>query len=135
MTLDHPKVKKIILQCEQRVKKLTGNSSVLIMFVRPTKVYPFEDIIKLVCDATGEPYEKIIKRGRKHEVVITRQLICFYAKHYCSMGHKVIAEGLGYDNHTTSVHSIQTIKDLLESGDGYVTGLVTKINQQIKAMQ
>lgn len=129
--MDHPKVKKIIRHCERRVKKLTGNSAILIMFLKPAKILPFDDIIKLVCDTTGEPYDKILKRGRKTEVVVTRQLICFYAKQYCGLSHKRIANGLGYDDHTTSIHSIQNIKDLIESGDSYVTSLVSKINQQL----
>lgn len=131
MTLDHPKVKKIISQCERRVKKLTGNSSVMIMFHKPSALIPFDEIMQIICNQTGEPKQNILNRTRRREVVIARQLICFYAKIYSGMSHKTIAQSLGYKDHTTSIHSIQCIKDLIDSGNEVITGLVARINQQL----
>lgn len=102
------------------------------MFHKPADIIPFAEIIKNVCDTTGESPQRILTRTRKREVVFTRQLICFYAKFYSGISHKQIATGLGYKDHTTSVHGIQNIKDLIDSGDEYITGVVARINKQLK---
>lgn len=130
MTLDHPKVKKIIAQCERRVKKLTGNSAVLMMFYKKQNdLIPFETVAQAVCVAAGKTYNEVIKRGRKQEIVKARQFICFYANHYSNATHVFIAHELGYKDHTSSISSSRKIKDLIETGDPLVIKMVSQINK------
>lgn len=132
MTLDHPKVKKIIAQCELRVKKLTGNSAVLMMFYKKQNdLIPYNDIIAAVCVATSKPYSEILRHTRKQEIVKARQLICFYANHYSNKAHTSIAQELGYKDHTTSISGCRKIKDLIEAGDPSVIKMVSYINKQL----
>lgn len=133
MTLDHPKVKKIIAQCERRVKKLTGNSAVLMMFYKKQHdLIPYIDVVGAVCYATGKEYNEVLKRTRKQEIVKARQLICFYANRYSNMGHISLAQELGYKDHTTSVSGSKKIKDLIESGDPFVVKMISEINHCLK---
>lgn len=135
MTLDHPKVKKIIAQCERRVKKLTGNAAVLLMFHNPKKAIPFEAIVEAVCNVSDITNEEVLKRCRKREIVTARQLICFYAKRYSRMSHKKISERLGYLDHTTSVNGIKVIKNLIDTNNEDVTDAVTQINELLNVKQ
>lgn len=122
-------------QCQRRVQKLTGNPAIILMLYKPTKLIPFEDIIDIICAITGISEDVILQRNRQRDIVITRQLICFYGKYYSNISHPRIASRIGYTNHTTSIHSIDSIKDLIHSGDPYVTSLVSKINQQLIQIQ
>lgn len=132
MTLDHPKVKRIIAQCERRVKKLTGNSAVLMMFYKKQNdLIPYENVIEAVCIARGLTYEQITRRTRKQEVVKARQLICFYANYYSNKTHACIADDLGYKDHTTSISGSKKIKDLIETGDSDIIKMVSQINKQL----
>lgn len=133
MTLDHPKVKRIIAQCERRVKKLTGNGAMLMMFYKKQHdVIPYEKVAEAVCMVSGKTYFEILEHTRKQEIVKARQLICFYANYYSNISHVMLAQELGYRDHTTSVTGSKRIKDLIESGDPLVIRLVSQINQQLK---
>jgi chromosomal replication initiation ATPase DnaA len=132
MTLDHPKVKKIIAQCERRVKKLTGNTAVLMMFYKKQNdLIPYETVVNAVCAVTGKTHNEVLKSTRKQEIVKARQLICFYANYYSNATHVFIAHSLGYKDHTTSVTGSRKIKDLIETGDPMVIKMVSQINKQL----
>lgn len=131
MTLDHPKVKKIIAQCERRVKKLTGNAAVtLLIYSVPSKPVPFSEIVYVVCMATGLPAEEAFKDCRKSEYILTRQLIYYYAKNCNKMTLNQIAQRTGFKHHTTVISGLRRLNRLLDSGDGIVCDVVFKINQQ-----
>lgn len=132
MTLDHPKVKKIIAQCERRIKKLTGNSAILMMFYKKQNdLIPYENVVEAVCNVSGKTYDEVLKRTRKQEIVKARQLICFYANYYSNASHLSIAHSLGYKDHTTSVTGSKKIKDLIDTGDPMVIKMVSQINKQL----
>jgi chromosomal replication initiation ATPase DnaA len=132
MTLDHPKVKKIIAQCERRVKKLTGNSAILMMFYKKqADLIPYENVVDAVCMVTGLTFFEITEHTRKQEIVKARQLICFYANHYSNRTHLSIAQDLGYNDHTTSIAGSNKIKDLIETGEPSVIKWVSQINKQL----
>lgn len=135
MTLDHPKVKKVIRQCQRRVMKLTGNSAVMIMFHNPKKAVPFEMVFNVICEVTKMPVGDVTMRCRKREYVIARQLICFYARHYSLMHFQPIADRLGYSDHTTAINGVNVIKSLLETNDEYVLNAVARINKQLNVNQ
>lgn len=132
MTLDHPKVKKIIAQCERRVKKLTGNGAMMMMFYKKQNdVIPYEKVADAVCMVSGKTYYEVLEPTRKQEIVKARQLICFYANYYSNTSHVMLAKELGYRDHTTSVTGSKKIKDLIESGDPAVIKMVSQINKQL----
>jgi chromosomal replication initiation ATPase DnaA len=132
MNLDHPKVKKIIAQCERRVKKLTGNTAVLMMFyMKKNDLIPYESVVDAVCMVMGLTYFEVIEQTRKQEIVKARQLICFYANYYSNKTHLSIARDLGYSDHRTSVTGSRKVKDLIETGDPAVIKWVSQINKQL----
>jgi chromosomal replication initiation ATPase DnaA len=72
---------------------------------------------EIVCEYFGLPVEKVVAIGRKRPIVKCRQIICYLAKMegvtLCDMG-----EYFGQD-HTSCLHSIQTVKDLLATDEAY----------------
>ena len=85
------------------------------------------DTVCLVCNVT---WDKVQSKSRKREIVLARQLYCFYMCFYTKLSLKRIGETIGGRDHTTVIHSRQTIIDLLDSLDEMVTmahGAVLKI--------
>lgn len=133
MNVHHPKVKKILRQCERRIMKLTGQGPVSIFVLNtPGVVIPYEVIEKIVCEVTGIEIERITLPTRIIEYRIARQLICFYARQYTHMPYRLIGQKVHRYDHTTVINSIQRIKWLIETGDTEVCRLVKDINMRIE---
>lgn len=135
MKISHPKVKKIIAQSQRRIKKLTGNENmVLVVIKEPSVKTSFEQVLQIVCDVRKVPVEKMYSVSRKRELVITRQLVTYYAKICCGMTLVTIAEKMGGQHHTTVMYSISTIRDLIESGNPVIYHDVKAINQRLEEL-
>ena len=136
MQVSHPEVQLIINECENRIRELTKNDSiVLVPFDRKKrKRISFKQIVTAVCEVTNVPYEMVKARTRKGEAVVARQLIFFYAKRYSNMSHRIIGEQLGGRDHSASIHSIQKINDLIDAKDSVICEAIEKIDQHLKLM-
>lgn len=87
-------------------------------------------IILDVCEV--ESWEKLISKDRKRELVIARQLYCYYAKQVLGSSLKTIGKAVGGRDHTTAIHSIQTIKDLVCTKDADLLNSMKQIENKIK---
>lgn len=126
------RVQEIITQCSREISELLGKPVTLVVFGDPLqKKIPYERIVDAVCAATEIPYKKALKRDRKRELVITRQLIAYYAKQYGALKHREISGKLKYKDHTTSLTSIRKINELIDSHDESICGTIAKINKQL----
>ncbi len=73
------------------------------------------NIQKIISDFFGIPIEHIIGKTRKRNIVIARQLGMYFAKTMTDLSLKQIGKQFGNRDHTTVLHSIKTINDLLDS--------------------
>ena len=73
--------------------------------------------------------DTIKKRNRKREIVLARQTAMLLIRKQTPLSLKSIGELFGKD-HTTVIHSIQTLKDLM-SVDNQVAEDITFINNQL----
>jgi len=74
-----------------------------------------DTIQKMVCDYFDVPYEKLLQKTRKREIVQARQITMFLAKAFTKNSLKTIGEHFGGRDHTTVIHSCQTVKDLMDT--------------------
>lgn len=132
MTIYHPKVKKVLRQCERKIMKMIGKGpvSIFILNSQPATI-PYEDIERIVCEVMGMTPETALRGSRRVEYKTVRQLLCFYARAHTSMSYKSIGEKINEYHHTTVMHSIKRIKDLIESDDTDVSRHVIEINKRI----
>ncbi len=72
-------------------------------------------IQKMVCDYFDVPYDKLLQKTRKREVVQARQITMYLAKAFTKNSLKTIGEHFGGRDHTTVIHSCQTVKDLMDT--------------------
>lgn len=73
-----------------------------------------EFIQKTVCDYFNVPVDKLKESTRKRQVVQARQLSMFLAKNYTKNSLKVIGKHFGGRDHSTVIHSCQTVLDLMD---------------------
>lgn len=74
-----------------------------------------EYIQKIVCEYFDVPIEKLKEKTRKRQFVQARQLSMYLAKNYTKNSLKVIGKYFGGRDHSTVIHSCQSIKDLLDT--------------------
>ncbi len=83
-----------------------------------------ENIQKLVCDYYHVPYEKLLTKTRKREVVLARQITMYFAKKFTKQSLKTIGDHFGGFDHTTVIHSCQTVENLMETDTEYKENLM-----------
>jgi chromosomal replication initiator protein len=89
---------------------------VLRNFVKTSsKEITIETIQKMVCDFFNVPYDKLLEKTRTREVVQARQITMYLAKMFTKNSLKTIGEHFGGRDHTTVIHSFQTVKDLMDT--------------------
>src|SRR5437762_12348526 len=89
---------------------------VLRNFVKSSsKEITIETIQRMVCDYFDVPYDTLLQKTRKREIVQSRQITMYLAKAFTKNSLKTIGEHSGGSDHTTVSHSCQTVKDLMDT--------------------
>ena len=83
-----------------------------------------ENIQKLVCDYYHVPYERLLTKTRKREVVLARQITMYFAKKFTKQSLKTIGDHFGGFDHTTVIHSCQSVENLMETDTEYKENLM-----------
>ena len=74
-----------------------------------------ENIKNLVAKHFDMPVEKLHSKTRLREVVMARQLSMYLAKNYTNSSLKVIGNSFGGRDHSTVIHSLKAIQDLMDT--------------------
>jgi chromosomal replication initiator protein len=105
---------------------------VLRNFIKSSsKEITIDTIQKMVCDYFDVPYEKLLQKTRKREIVQARQITMFLAKAFTKNSLKTIGEHFGGRDHTTVIHSCQTVKDLMDT-DTLFKESVIELQQKVQ---
>ncbi|MGH2611784.1 MAG: helix-turn-helix domain-containing protein, partial [Rhabdochlamydiaceae bacterium] len=78
-----------------------------------------ETIQKMVCEYMSIPYDKLLEKTRKREIVQARQITMYLAKMFTKNSLKTIGEHFGGRDHTTVIHSCQTVRDLMDTDTSF----------------
>jgi chromosomal replication initiator protein len=78
-----------------------------------------ENIQKMVCDYFHLPYDRLLMKTRKREVVQARQITMYLAKKFTKASLKNIGEHFGGFDHTTVIHSCQQVENLMDTDAEY----------------
>lgn len=90
-------------------------------FVDGTEV---EKRIRIVCEATGISRKDVFGKSRLSEIVEARHLLCYFLNKDLTTTDTGRIMGL---DHSSVVHAVKKIKDLLSINDKRIVGLVNKI--------
>lgn len=104
--------------CQSQLKNkdlsLSEVKSLLKNSLRPRRIIPVEDVVRVVSDFYNVDKDSIYKKTRKKEVVKPRQLIMYVLREDFSIPYPTIGQKLGGRDHTTVIHSYEKIKRELE---------------------
>jgi chromosomal replication initiation ATPase DnaA len=138
--IESPQVAQILEQTSQALTDLTGHP-VKVYAVKASEVSISETtrrdnlLRKIVSEVTGLNWNVIASKKRDRELVEARQLYCVFAKKFLNISLKEIAKNIARDDHSTVIHSINTIKDLLETDHASIVSkykvITDRLNQAI----
>lgn len=84
-----------------------------------------EVIQMMVCEYLNISYDKLLEKTRKREVVQARQITMYLAKMFTKNSLKTIGDHFGGRDHTTVIHSCQTVRDLMDTDSGFKDSVMT----------
>jgi len=84
-----------------------------------------ENIQTMVCEYLNVPYDKLLEKTRKREIVQARQITMYLAKMFTKNSLKTIGDHFGGRDHTTVIHSCQTVRDLMDTDPGFKDSVLT----------
>jgi chromosomal replication initiator protein len=96
-----------------------------------SKEVTIDAIQKMVCDYYAITYDKLQAKTRKREIVQARQISMYLAKKFTKNSLKTIGEWFGGRDHTTVIHSCQTVNDLMDT-DGVFRDQVKELQQKVQ---
>lgn len=93
---------------------------VLKNFVKASfKELNIDDIQKMVCKFYNLEYNTLLEKTRKREIVQARQITMYLAKKFTRSSLKSIGDHFSGKDHTTVIHSCQTVENLLDTDTSY----------------
>ncbi|MBK8625411.1 MAG: chromosomal replication initiator protein DnaA [Saprospiraceae bacterium] len=90
-----------------------------------------ENIKQLVAKYFDVPFEQLHSKTRMRDVVMARQLSMYLAKNYTSSSLKVIGDSFGGRDHSTVIHSLKTVQDMMDTDILFKD----KVNKLVKKVQ
>lgn len=90
-----------------------------------------EDIQRIVCDYFNIPENFIRAKNRKQEIVLARQLAMYLSKEITNSSLKTIGLHFGGRDHSTVIHAIQTVEDLMKYEKKY-SDMLQQLRSKIK---
>lgn len=88
-------------------------------------------LLFIVSRARNIEMDKIFRKSRKREIVLSRQIIQYFLKKHTGFSLEKIAKETGGLDHSLIPHTIKTINNLLEVRDEEVCGLYDCVNKSI----
>jgi chromosomal replication initiation ATPase DnaA len=86
----------------------------------------------VISSVTNLTWSQIESKHRYRPYVNARLMYCFFAKQQLSgITLKEIGNNLGQRDHTTVLHSLSTVNDLIAARDEAIIDLIEKINQKL----
>lgn len=115
--------KEIDLELAKRVMK---------NFVRTSaREVTIDNIQKMVCDFYHVQYNTLHTKTRKREIVLARQITMYLAKKFTKQSLKAIGDHFGGFDHTTVIHSCNTVENLMETDSEYKDN-VLELQQKVQ---
>lgn len=136
ITIQSPEIQERVAGWETELKAITNDDTIRLMVTRePDISFTLEEIAKVVMHVTGVPYEKVVSKIRRRNLVQTRHLISYYARKVSNVQWLVIGHYLGGRDHTTAIHGYNAVVDLLDCGDAWTVKAVGMINQYLEEIK
>lgn len=114
---DMPVVKALIGDCESKIMEATNVRVNLVPVFEPEErqLPELSRLRTLVCNTYGITWDRLTTMSRKQHIVAARQIFCYVAVEVLKFGKSEIGRMLEQD-HTTIIHSCNTVRNWIETG-------------------
>jgi len=85
---------------------------------RPLTTLSIDRVQKLVCEFFGIDQDRLQQKTKKREVVAVRQIAMYFCREL-DYTHKAIGLQFGGRDHSTVVHAVKSVNDLIETDPNY----------------
>jgi chromosomal replication initiator protein len=124
----HPDVKKELQQCQANIEAILGRAVVLDMMEMDLsddeklvrKVTDLRDLKAAVCFNCNVTWPEVQGPLRVRRYAVARFIFCLFARHKIKMTLSEIGEQIGGRDHTSVIHALAKIQDLIDIKDDYV---------------
>lgn len=93
-----------------------------------------EIINQIVCDKFNMNFERIQINTRRREIVIVRQILCFFYRKYTYLSFYRIGQMLGKRDHATVLYSCRFVENLM-SVDWEYKQLILELDEKFKKIK
>ncbi len=104
------------------------------MLVPKKKEISIEEIQRVVCEYFNIPDDLLRGKTRKQEIAFARQVAMFLCKEFTRYSLKSIGLHFGGRDHTTVIHAIQTIQELLHKNEPGVQEMLETLRKKITVL-
>lgn len=109
----------LLPKCQQCDPQIIKGSSATLVDWTTWKGLDIPRVIDIVSGYFHLDPDMLIKKTRKREIVMARQIAMYMLKSKTRLSLKAIGMGFGGRDHTTVIHSCQMVRDLMDIDSGY----------------
>ena len=95
------------------------------------KIKTPEELLKAICIELGCDINKIKSKVRKRELVNVRHIYSYIGKLYFDFTLMSLSKEIGCRDHTTIIHSINTLKDFIKSNNPLMTEMLSIVLESL----
>lgn len=122
---DIPGLKEILQECQQKVTTLLGRP-VVIHYSMTINSVPYSQLAAIICQVCSVTWKSILDHDRKANVVIARQLFCYFASEVLHKQVTEIGRIIGKD-HTTVIHGRGKIRNMIDTEDDLYCPIINEV--------
>jgi chromosomal replication initiator protein len=89
------------------------------LVITTQKDISIDEIKKTVCDFFELPYDKLLSKSRKREIVMVRQIAMYLSKNHTKYSTAQIGDQIGKKDHTTVIHSCKSIQNMIDTDKAF----------------
>jgi chromosomal replication initiation ATPase DnaA len=91
-----------------------------------------DNLLDIVAKAIGKDKELIIRKDRSRLMVTARHIYFYFARNYLNMTLSEIGQALRLKDHSTVIHGLRKVNDMITIKDDHYTALIYDIDKIIK---
>jgi hypothetical protein len=126
---DVKQIHRLISDFESQLQGMVGGK-VSISWVPANLVSDLEMLKMIILNVTKVSWPDITSKSRYRHIVMARHLFCWFAFHRFGRNKSDLKRIIGID-HTTVIHGIKMVDDLLQTKDVLMCDCFNKISNQL----
>jgi hypothetical protein len=133
--MSKPAVNSFLRECTENIAAILNRDDIVISLIISEKQSTPDYIMQIVCEKFGVTENQIKTKDRHRFVVSARMTYCYLIRRFAAMSYAKIGDMIGGRDHTTVLHSIRTITDLLYIKDYMVCENVIPLIDHLTQIQ